>query len=78
MTKQALVSLVTATVLISSCGIHTGHQSGVYPNAQFGSDAEMRYNNEMANAQEVENLKNAESIDADTRKAIDNAVQDME
>ncbi len=77
MKKRTLTTLVVATFLITSCKLSTPHQGGLYPEAQFGSEAEMRYNQEQADTEEMQNIKNAESINADTRNAIDRAVKDM-
>ncbi len=78
MTKRALVSLVIATVSISSCGIQTGRVNGVSSSAEFGSEAETRYYSDQAAMKEVRNNQNAKHIDAETREAIDNAVQNMD
>ncbi len=77
MKHRTLITLAISTALITSCKLSTPHQGGLYPEAQFGSEAEMRYNQEQADMDEMRHNQNAASIDADTRHAIDRAVEDM-
>ncbi len=75
---RTLLALAIPAILITSCRYSTPHQGGLYPDARFGSEEEMRYEQEMADVEEMSNRQNASYIDDETRKAIDQAVQDME